>query len=238
MDRDTSIGGSATRFPQTRHSIVEDVSSADAEVRSAALSDLVSAYWKPVYKYLRLKWRLSNEDAKDLTQHFFAKALEKDCFAGFDPAMASFRTYLRTYLDRFAANEYKAAQRLKRGGSFTALDFEEAERELAFAGGADVEASFDREWVRSLFTLAIDDLRARSEALRFGVFARYELSGDSQVTYAMLADEFGIPVTSVTNYIAAMRRDLRRILLDRLRELTATEREFRSEARQLFGIEA
>ena len=238
MDRDTSIGGSATRFPQTRHSIVEHASSGDAEVRRAALSDLVAAYWKPVYKYLRLKWRLTNEDAKDLTQLFFTRALEKEFFAGFDPAVASFRTYLRVCLDRFAANEHNASERLKRGGGFIALDFDEAERELAFSVDADVEASFDREWVRSLFTLAMDDLRGRSEPLRFGVFARYELSGDSQVTYAQIANEFQIPVTSVTNYIAAMRRDLRRILLDRLKELTATEREFRSEARHLFGIEA
>ena len=39
------------------------------------------------------------------------RALEKDFFDGYDPEKGSFRTYLRTCLDRFVANEKKAAVR-------------------------------------------------------------------------------------------------------------------------------
>ena len=55
---------------------------------------LVTACWKPVFKYVRLKWHATPDDAADLTQGFFLRALEKDFFAGFDPARARFRTYL------------------------------------------------------------------------------------------------------------------------------------------------
>jgi hypothetical protein len=41
---------------------------------------------------------------------------------------------------------------------------------------------------------------------------------------------------TLTNYLAAMRRDLRSIVLEKLREITSGEREFRDEARTLLGI--
>ena len=34
-----------------------------------------------MYRFIRLKFRKNNEDAKDLTQGFFAAALERDFFA-------------------------------------------------------------------------------------------------------------------------------------------------------------
>ena len=51
-----------------------------------------------------------------------------------------------------------------------------------------------------------------------------------------LAREFGVTTATITNYLAAMRRDLRGIVLERLREITSGEREFRNEARALLGI--
>src|SRR3954467_15080109 len=119
-------------FPVTRHSIVAAIRSERTEVRRSAFDALVSAYWKPVFKYVRLKWHASPDEAADLTQAFFLRAFEKDFFAGFDPARARFRTFLRTCLDRFVANARKADARLKRGGGATLvpIDVDEGEREL------------------------------------------------------------------------------------------------------------
>jgi hypothetical protein len=36
---------------------------------------VIALYWKPVYRFIRLKFRKDNEEAKDLTQGFFATAL-------------------------------------------------------------------------------------------------------------------------------------------------------------------
>jgi hypothetical protein len=33
---------------------------------------IIALCWKPVYRFIRLKFRKNNEDAKDLTQTFFA----------------------------------------------------------------------------------------------------------------------------------------------------------------------
>ncbi len=133
MNRSTEMGGPGEAFPPTRLSVIDAVRNPEFSVRERALDLLIEIYWKPVYKYLRLKWRLSNEDAKDLTQGFFTTLLEKETLARFDPERARFRTYLRTCLDGYAANEHKAARRLKRGGGHKhlSLDFEDADRELS-----------------------------------------------------------------------------------------------------------
>ncbi len=193
MTVDTLIGGTSCRFPQTGHTVIGQLASEDAALRAVAYEKVVVAYWKPAYKYARLKWKASNEDAKDLIQGFFTRALDKGFFREYDPAKASFRTYLRTCLDRFAANERQSAQRLKRGGGITliSLDFEDAERELA-CSTPSVEDCFHREWTRSLFVLAIGALRERCESdgktIQFRVFECYDLRAvEERPTYDQLS---------------------------------------------------
>ena len=249
LERDTDIGGPDARLPATRYSVVEAAASTDPVVRRHAFDVLIAAYWKPVYKHVRIKWRADNEDAKDLTQEFFARAMEKAFFDRYDPARARFRTFLRACLDGFVANERKAARRLKRGGAATvlSLDFDAAEGELRridVPDDADPDAQFRREWVRSLFALAVDELRdtlaKAGKDTYFELFRRYDLEGGetgNRVTYADLASALGVSVTQVTNHLAYARREFRRIVLQRLRTLCATEEEFREEARELLGTD-
>lgn len=232
-------------LPATRHSIVEAVRSGEPDVRRGGLEALIAVYWKPVYKYFRLKWHASRDAAADMTQEFFARAIEKQFFDAFDPAKGRFRTFLRTCVDRFAANEHKAAGRLKRGGAHAVvpLDFETAEGELRqhdVGVPADFDDYFHREWVRSLLSLAVDDLREdyarRGKTVQFRVFEAYDLIAPAEgreITYGALADSFGVPITDVTNYLSAARRTFRRFLLDRLRSICADGREFEAEARHL-----
>ncbi|HYM80659.1 MAG TPA: hypothetical protein VEY91_04505 [Candidatus Limnocylindria bacterium] len=249
MDRDTDIGGSRDRFPTTRLSAVLAAQGEPAE-RARAHAAIVAAYWKPAYKFVRRKWGVGNEEAKDLIQGFFTHALERPFFERYDPTKASFRTYVRVGLDGYVLNERKATHRLKRGGGVPvlSLDFAAAEGELARqepVAADDLDAYFEREWMRSLFTLALDSLRdacvAGGHEVRFRVFERYDLedhvTGEAP-SYADLAAELGLPVTTVTNHLAWARREFRRSVLERLRELCGDEEEFQSEARRLLGPRA
>jgi RNA polymerase sigma factor (sigma-70 family) len=247
FDPDTSLGGRRDRFPSTRRSILAAVSSPEPGLRQEALSAIIEAYWKPVYKYVRLQWRKSNDDAKDLTQSFFASLLERNLIERYDPSRAAFRTYLRTCVDGFVLHEAEAASRLKRGGAhqIVSLDFESAERELAI-GAAQAQLSmeewFHREWQRHLFSLAIGDLRRECETqgktMQFRLFEQYDLADGpqgSRPSYDQLAQEHLLPVTTVTNYLAWARRELRRLLMDRLAGITSGDRELSREARSLLG---
>jgi hypothetical protein len=70
------------------------------------------------------------------------------------------------------------------------------------------------------------------KAEHFALFEQYDLA-DDLLTDAELAQRFGIAVTDVTNRLFRIRRELRRVTLEVLRELTAREQEFREEARAL-----
>lgn len=247
MSPDTPAGAPG-RFPATRRSVLLAARDADPEVRRAAFGALVESYWRPVYKYLRAPGRLGAEDAQDLSQAFFAQALEKGTFGRYEPDKARFRTFLRLCLDGFVANERKAAGRLKRGGGnvLLSLDFAGAEEELVQAGASEAlgpEEYFHREWVRSLFARAVETLRQRCEeggrSLRFALFERYDLEGEAggRPTYAALAAEHGVTPEKVTNELSAARRELRAIVLETLRELTGSEAELRAEAREILGID-
>lgn len=244
MDPDTDIGGPLHRFPVTNHSAIIRARSDDQIVRQRAFDTILASYWKPAYKYIRLKWQAGNEDAKDLTQAFFATAFEKNYFATYDAGKASFQTFLRTCLDGFVANERKAGQRLKRGGDMDhyQLDFLTAEHELAFhASDLSPEDYFHREWIRGMFAMSVEALRAHCEesgrSVHFRLFERYDLSDDANVSYASLAGEFNLEPATVNNYLAAVRREFRRIVIEKLREMTATDEEFRTEARSLLGVD-
>jgi len=244
---DTLIGGSQDKFPLTQWSAIVALRSDEQKDRARAFDAIVATYWKPVYKYIRLKWSKSNEDAKDLTQGFFAKALEKDFFQSYDPAKARFRTFLRTCLDGFVANENKAAQRLKRGGEaqILSLNFESAEGELKYAeipSPESLDDYFEQEWIRSLFSFAIESLRAectlKGKEAHFQIFQRYDLDEEvgEKLSYEQLAMEFKTSVSNVTNYLAYARREFRRIVLEKLQEMTATDEEFQNEVRAVLGL--
>jgi hypothetical protein len=92
--------------------------------------------------------------------------------------------------------------------------------------------------------MAVDDLRRLCErsdkCLHFALFSRYDLDGPDageKLTYADLGREFGLSASQVTNYLAFARRQFRTLLLDRLRESTGSDDEFREEARRLLGGE-
>ncbi len=244
---------SSDRFPLTHHSVVAAVRSDDAEQRKIAWERLVEAYWKPVYKYLRLQWRVDSEQARDWTQEFFTRALEKSFFDRFDPVRARFRTFLRVCIDGFVGKERQAASRLKRGGGVTplSLDFAAVEGELGGIERSAVGAAsdslddyFHREWMRSLFELALGDLQRicaeQGKEPQYELLRRYDLEAPERLTklsYGDLAREFSMPVTQVTNGLHWARTRLRERLLARLRELCANDDEFRAEARALLGVD-
>jgi RNA polymerase sigma factor (sigma-70 family) len=227
MDRDTAIGGPHGNFPSTEISLLENAATG---LPSEALDRVIGLYWKPVYRYIRLRFGKNNEDAKDLTQGFFAAALQRDFFARFNPAKASFRTYLRMAVERFAANQHAAANRQKRGGE---IAFEPVEEQAAATESP--EQIFEREWQRQLFALSLDDLRAHCEAcgkqLQFRIFEAYDLAEGERPSYAVLAACHEISETAVNNHLAWARGTLRAFVTQRLRGVTSGAQELRKEMR-------
>src|SRR5207249_919675 len=140
------------------------------------------------------RWNRPVEAAQDLTQGFFAELLERGLLDKFDSNKSRLRTYLRVCVDSFVMNEDRAGRRQRRGGSIphVALDFAAAEEELGataidpakIASPESLEEFFEKEWVRSLFALAVEDLRElceqRERSRTFRLFEAYDLEGNAR----------------------------------------------------------
>lgn len=229
-------------FPDTRVSIVEGLTSTDGALRARAVDLVVRAYRGPVIAVLRRQWSLDLPDAEDLAHDFLAHALERDWLARYDAAKGRFRTFLRACLHAYASTANEAAHRLKRGGHLRAVPLEDAP---ALAADSDVDRLFEREWVKSVMTLSLDRLRDECRQvgrdLTFDVFLAHDVEGaDAEFPprYADVAARFGLPVTQVANYLHWARARFRGHVLDTLRSLTASDAEFRDEARALLGRNA
>jgi len=242
----TRYPGDPQRFPATRQSAIRSILSDDPQLRAVGHRKIAEVYWRPVYTYARLRWRLDTSEAEDLTQEFFLRCFDLDTLAAYDPAKARFRTFLRVCLDRFATDQHRWRTRVKRGGGLLAFDFAAAELELARTGDAATEPEllFERAWMRHVMTLAVSrvraELTARSKQQHLEIFELFHLRDDDSEppSYAAVAAQLGISVVDVNNRLAYARRAFRAAAVAILREITADEDEFRAEMRALFGEDA
>ncbi|MCB9937460.1 MAG: hypothetical protein H6823_04405 [Planctomycetaceae bacterium] len=99
----------------TRWSVVLAAGRQSSPDAARALESLCRAYWYPLYAFVRRRGKQPDE-ARDLTQAFFARVLEKDYLNSADRERGRFRTFLLTVFKRFAANEHQREQAQKRGG--------------------------------------------------------------------------------------------------------------------------
>jgi len=228
-------------FPTTHRSVVMALGSEDVAERVRAFDSVAELYWKPLYKYLRVARHLSSEAAEDVTQGFFARILEKESLAAYDPQRGAFRTFLLTLVDRHLLNEQKSAARVKRGGGESHFQFSEVEEEIVGQQSTSLtpEDYFQQEWIRNVFTVAVDRLRQAFEnrPIQFALFEEYDLGDERGLSYRDLAARFGLTEMTVTNHLAAVRRQFRRTVLEVLRDITGSDREFRAEARALLGVD-
>jgi DNA-directed RNA polymerase specialized sigma24 family protein len=119
-------------FPTTRWSRVLLAGDLDAPLAQEALAELCGAYWCPLYAYIRRRG-YDPERARDLTQDFFARALEKGLLAEANPSRGRFRSFLRKVCADFLANRRDWELARKRGGGRAVLSIDPADAERRFA---------------------------------------------------------------------------------------------------------
>ena len=87
------------------------------ERSSAALATLCETYWYPVYAFIRRQGN-DADAARDLTQEFFTRVLEKDYFGQARKERGRFRSFLLSSVRHFLSNQRDWDQAQKRGGAF------------------------------------------------------------------------------------------------------------------------
>ena len=230
------------RFPTTHWSRVILAGDPDAPLAKESLAALCGAYWYPLYAYIRRRG-YDPEKAKDLTQDFFARALEKGLLGQANPARGRFRSFLRTVCADFLANRRDWEHARKRGGGRTILPIDAAGAEGQYArelaDGLTPERIFDRSWALTLLGRVLDQLgreydeagkRATFEALR-GV-----LEGDAAATvYAAVAARLGTTEGAARVAAHRLRRRYGDLLRQEIGATLANPDEIDDEIRDLFA---
>lgn len=217
--------------------MIEALQSGDPERRVRATELLVRAYRTPILEAIRWRWSLDPDEAEDRVQEFFATAFEKEWLERFDPSRARFRTFLRMAANRFVGRVSEAERRAKRGGGAVAVPLDRVAESLP---DHEEERRFRDAWIRSIFDLALERLRAeavaRDRTLHAALFEEYDLADHDRPTYDALGARHGLGPSQVINHLAWARRRFRHHVLDTLRTLAASDAEYRDDVRELLGI--
>jgi len=163
-------------FPSTRWSFVLKRPT-DVEERKRTAEELCRLYWQPVYAFVRGSLLADSrgaghQRAEDLTQGFFASAIESGLFEDADPEKGRLRSYVLGAVKNYVAAEHRHASVEKRGGGmhFVYIDAGREER-TRYSGAVAIQEEglppdqlFDRRWAEGLLETGLQQLREEYEA--------------------------------------------------------------------------
>jgi RNA polymerase sigma-70 factor (ECF subfamily) len=187
----------------------------------AALAELCSTYWYPLYAFIRRQGN-SSSDAQDLTQELFARLLAQDFLDSISRDKGKFRFFLLAACRHFLANERDRARAKKRGGGrpVLPLDFASAEERYSREPAHELTAEklFERRWALTLLDQVLARLRqefaSRGKEPLFERLKDFLMGEKDKVPHAQLAQ--GLAMTPGAVKVAVHR--LRRRYLDLLRQ--------------------
>jgi RNA polymerase sigma factor (sigma-70 family) len=208
--------GAQGRFPSTSWSLVLAAGSGD---RRTALEELCTAYWPPVYAFIRHQGH-DSESSKDLTQSFFTHLLEKQSLQAARPDRGRFRSFLLTSTKNFLANDRDRAHAQKRGGGLAPLplEFEDAERRFSLepADRLTPEKLFERRWALTTLEHALAALRRELEqAGKTDQFAHLKgllTGGESESGYREIAAALELTEGALKVTVHRLRRRFRELV--------------------------
>ena len=228
-------------FLTTHWSVVLAAGQAGSPASRQALSTLCESYWYPMYAYVRRRgYRV--EEARDLTQEFFTRLLEKDYLGMVDRQKGKFRSFLLAMFNHFLANEWRRAHAGKRGGGRTtlSLDFQMGERRYSEEPSHELtpERIYERRWAFTLLEQALATLR--EEYVRSGKGALFEylkpyLGGNpGTMPYEEAAAALDMSEGAVKVAVHRLRRRCREVLRAEIAQTVAGPEEVEEELRDLF----
>jgi RNA polymerase sigma-70 factor (ECF subfamily) len=238
---DNSKDTDRSRFATTQWSLVVAAGDLDNPSARDALAHLCRSYWLPIYVYLRRRGA-DEERARDLTQGFFAKLLEKNYVGDARRDRGRFRTFLLTSLKHFVANEWDRETAQKRGGGRSPISLDDLDAEGHYkrepAHEDTPERLFDRRWARTLLEASLD--RLREESTDPEARGRHEslvpfMTGDSKTGYREAAAGLGMSESAARMAVHRMRRRFRAIVREEVARTVGEHGAVDDELRYLFS---
>ena len=230
-------------FATTHWSVVLAAGHATGPAAQTALETLCQTYWYPLYAYVR-QTGCETEEAKDLTQEFFAGLRARNLLSFADPARGRFRTFLLTAMKHFLANEWKKENRLKRGGGqqHVSLDAIMGEERFAVEPTDNVtpEVIYERGWAATLLERVLRMLgEEHAAAGRTSLFEKLKASlwGERRgTTQAEIAARLGMSESAFKTAAHRLRARYRELLRAEIAHTVAAPAEIDEELRHLIAV--
>lgn len=230
-------------FVTTHWSVVLTAGRTDTGRAGDALAKLCRTYWYPLFAYARRRG-YSSEDAKDLTQEFFARLLARRSLARVDPSHGRFRSFILGAMIHFLSDEHAKVRAQKRGGGspILSLDLAVAERRFGLepADPATPDQVFDRQWATALLDEVLsrleDEYRSEGKSGLFEVLRHTLIGARESQPYAELATRAGMSEGAVKTAVHRLRKRYRELLQAEIANTVASPDEVREEMHYLFSV--
>jgi RNA polymerase sigma factor (sigma-70 family) len=234
-----SAGGIA--FTTTHWSVVLEARG-ESPAAQQALERLCRTYWRPIYGFVR-RQGVNPEEAKDLTQGFFALILERKDFQSVRQEKGRLRSFLLASVKHFMANERRDAATIKRGGGRTLIPLDwigsDDSTEFARSDMLSADLLYDLRWALTVLDRVFARLREESQASanaplleRLNTLLSDEPDRPSQ---AEIAREFGMTENAVKQAFHRLRQRYRQVLREEVAHTVATPAEIEEELRHLIA---
>lgn len=236
----TPAGGS---FKTTQWSLVLSADGSPGSASFRALEKLCQTYWFPVYTFIRRQAK-SPEDAQDLTQEFFSRFLARGGFSKADRERGRFRSFLLTSVKHFLTEDWRKANRQKRGGGQLVLSYTADEAESRYTAEPMDELTpdrvFDQRWAEALLERVMARLRMDYEVTgRAAIYQQLQQliwGGNSELSYEEMGAKLGMNEGAVKVAVHRLRQRFREQLHAEVAETVDKESDVDSEIRHLLGM--
>ena len=230
-------------FLSTHWSVVLAARQQDSHAAAVALDRLCRAYWYPLYAFARRQGH-GAEDARDLTQEFFAQMLARGGLIAASPERGRFRNFLLGSFRNLLTNEWKRANRQKRGGGAEVFSLDDVDPEgryrLEPQHDSTPEGIYDRQWAETLLTRVLERLRSECDGdgpervRRFEVLKVFLLDEKGTVPLAQAAMQLGLSVIATKGVVHRLRQRYREIFREEVANTVEQPEDVDDEIRYLF----
>ena len=172
--------------------------------KSTAMGDFVGKYREPVLQFIR-RQQISEADAEDLCQEVFLLIVKDDLLARAERERGRFRSFLLGVARNVVRNAQRTRNASKRGGGAAPVSLD-GPVEPPEADAPD--ETFDRDWVRRVISIALEELSRRSPRSHQVL----KLHLEERLPYADMARQLGLDAKQVDNLIQQARAKLGELL--------------------------
>jgi RNA polymerase sigma factor (sigma-70 family) len=227
----------------TTHWSVVLAAQGPSPIAEEALEKLCRTYWRPIYGFVR-RQSVEPEEAKDLTQGFFALLLERRDLDTVRKEKGRLRSYLLKSLKHFLTNERNRAMAIKRGQGQQLIPLEHLrERERVGFEPVDTLAAdqiYERHWALSVLDHVMarlgEEHRATGNVQLFGRLQKSLTDEPDRPSPAETARELGMTENAVRQASYRLRQRYRQLLHEEIAHTVMVPGDIEDELRHLIAV--